>query len=860
MLINYLPGEECRVAIVDGDKLEEFHAERANAISRVGNIYVGKVTNVESAIQAAFIDFGVEDNGFLHVSDVHPQYFPGEDAETRERIGRKTPRRERPPIQQCFKKGQEVIVQVLKEGIGTKGPTLTSYLSIPGRYLVMLPDMDKVGVSRKVDDDETRRAAKKILDGLDLPPEFGFILRTAGFERTKAELKRDLAYLKRLWSDMEKRRQKGRGPRLLYAESDLLMRTLRDQWTTDVNEIVIDNVSALRRASRFMKIVAPRSGTKLLRYDAHTPLFHAFGLEEQIQHMHEREVPLPSGGSLVIDETEAMIAIDVNSGRLRKHGDAETTAFETNKEAVEEICRQLKLRDIGGLVVCDLIDMMKRGNRRAIEKLFDERLKRDRAASKALPISQFGMVEMTRQRQRGSLKSQHFAKCPTCEGRGLLKKPASVAGDALRDLGAFLDHERIASIELVVAPRVAGELLSAGRVHLTRLEHRTGKSIRVRVSDDLRADRVVFYAYDASGSDIAIDRLPKPRLPKDLPEWDEPTPADWAVDAIDEETDTIEEEAIAERQDVLEEMPGMPLDPSAEESGSTEEEGQKKKRRRRRGGRGRRRREGDEAQDDGGREAGQASEAREEPKPKPEPVPAADEAAEPPARQHDAESDEGGERKRRRRRGGRRRRRRDDEPEQEGPPIRAESDADDEEYTRPDESTTYTPGGGDSWDLTPAEVAQKYGLPVPRGYEAAPEHDGAPRATDAHMDTTDAPLEADAPAPDASSNGAAPKKKRRRRGGRGRNKPEADSEPVDEKASASGGPESGDGAAPKKKRRSRKPAGGDGEPREPGARTKPEPRGGSKRPSETKRETPPEIKPVVKKKTLFKGHRRKTRV
>jgi hypothetical protein len=209
---------------------------------------------------------------------------------------------------------------------------------------------------------------------------------------------------------------------------------------------------------------------------------------------------------------------------------------------------------------------------------------------------------------------------------------------------------------------------------------------------------------------------------------------------------------------------------------------------------------------------------------------------------------------------GRRRRRRDDEPEQEGPPIRAESDADDEEYTRPDESTTYTPGGGDSWDLTPAEVAQKYGLPVPRGYEAAPEHDGAPRATDAHMDTTDAPLEADAPAPDASSNGAAPKKKRRRRGGRGRNKPEADSEPVDEKASASGGPESGDGAAPKKKRRSRKPAGGDGEPREPGARTKPEPRGGSKRPSETKRETPPEIKPVVKKKTLFKGHRRRTRV
>src|SRR6185295_3106748 len=221
MLINYVPGEECRVAVVEDGKLEEFHAERASNISRVGNIYVGRVTNVEPAIQAAFIDFGIEHHGFLHVSDIHPRYFPGEDEGTPERVGRKTPRRERPPIQKCFRRGDEIVVQVLKEGVGTKGPTLTSYLSIPGRFLVMMPQMDKVGVSRKVEDEETRRQMREILDQLELPEGFGFIVRTAGLDRNKTELKRDLAYLQRLWKDMEKRWNTGKGPRLLSTESDL---------------------------------------------------------------------------------------------------------------------------------------------------------------------------------------------------------------------------------------------------------------------------------------------------------------------------------------------------------------------------------------------------------------------------------------------------------------------------------------------------------------------------------------------------------------------------------------------------------------------------------------------------------------
>ncbi|PKL33522.1 MAG: ribonuclease E, partial [Planctomycetes bacterium HGW-Planctomycetes-2] len=477
-------------------------------------------------------------NGFLHVSDIHPMYFPGGDDKT-ELIGKKTPRRERPPIQACLRKGQEIVVQVLKEGINTKGPTLTSYISIPGRYLVMLPDMDRVGVSRKVEDDDLRREMRKVLDTLALPEGFGFILRTAGEGRGKMELKRDLAYLMRLWKDIERRRKGGDRPRLLYAESDLLMRALRDFWTADINEIVIDSEPALRRAARFMKIVSPRSSTKLLHYNRTMPLFHAFGIEEQILRTHAREVPLPSGGSLVIDETEAMIAIDVNSGKSRSHGDAETTAYRTNIEAVDEICRQIRLRDVGGLVLCDLIDMMSRSHRREIENLFKERLKRDRAASKTLPISQFGIVEMTRQRQKQSLRNTHYAKCPECSGRGLLKRPDSVSDDTIRDLAALLEREKVAKVELVVSPRVAGELLSNRRQTLGKLEFTLRKHVDVRVSEDIPGDRVVFYAYDAAGADIDTQRLPTPKPPQDLPEWalpSAPGDEDWAVDTAQEET------------------------------------------------------------------------------------------------------------------------------------------------------------------------------------------------------------------------------------------------------------------------------------------------------------------------------------
>ncbi len=513
LIINYVPGEECRVAVMVNGKLDEFHSERADNVSHVGNIYVGRVTNVEPAISAAFVDFGLEEGGFLHVSDLHPRYFG--DGEATERVGKKTPRRERPPIQDCLKRGQEIIVQVLKEGVGSKGPTLTSYLSIPGRYLVMMPQMDRVGVSRKVEDEDLRKRSKEILDQLDLPEGFGFILRTAGLERTKTELKRDLAYLVRLQKDMERKRMVGNKPRLLYSESDLLVRALRDMVTAETESIVIDHEAAVKRAARFMKIVAPRTVTKLIHFTGRAPIFHALGVEQQIRTMYAREVPLPSGGRLVIDETEALVAIDVNSGKSRSAGDSETNALTTNLEAADEICRQLRLRDLGGIVVNDLIDMRLAKHRKEVEGKFDAILKEDRARSTIAPISEFGILEMTRQRMRGSHESIHFHSCPHCHGRGVVQKPDSVAADAVRELAAVMDHDKVKRVELVVHPRVGSELLSSRRRALARLEKTFAKTIAVRLSEATQPDRYTIYAYEADGADIELDRLPRHRVKDD---------------------------------------------------------------------------------------------------------------------------------------------------------------------------------------------------------------------------------------------------------------------------------------------------------------------------------------------------------
>ncbi|MCH2139133.1 MAG: Rne/Rng family ribonuclease, partial [Phycisphaerales bacterium] len=505
MVVNDAMGEECRIAILQNGRLDDLYAERAATATSVGNIYKGRVTNVEQAIQAAFVDFGHAQKGFLHYSDLHPRYFPGGDKT--EKVGKKTARRERPPLQECLKKGDEVLVQVIKEGIGTKGPTLTSYLSIPGRLMVMMPHMDKVGVTRRVEDDAERKAMRAVLDKLDLPDNFGFIVRTAGMGQSRTELKRDVAYLTRLWKVMEKRIDTAGTPCELYTESDLVLRTIRDNLHPDIEAIVVDSESAYDRVSAFLRVVAPRSAPPVLHYRRSMPIFHAFEVERQIEMIHSREVPLPSGGALVIDQTEALVAIDVNSGRSRRSRDAETNAFNTNMEAAEEICRQLRLRDMGGIIVNDFIDMRQHRHRREVLAKFKDGLKRDRARTTVLPISDLGLLEMTRQRMRPSLRMANYVECQHCTGQGEIKSADAVANDVLREVGFLLHCGETARIEVVVSPRVASSLLSTRRRMLDAIEQRMGKQVDVRIIETFAGDRVEFYAYDARGADLELDNL-----------------------------------------------------------------------------------------------------------------------------------------------------------------------------------------------------------------------------------------------------------------------------------------------------------------------------------------------------------------
>jgi ribonuclease E len=569
MLINYVPGEECRIAVVEDGRLEEIYQERASTESHVGNIYKGRVTNVEPSIQAAFIDFGLERNGFLHITDVHPKYFPGDAHEDTEQVGLKTPRRDRPPIQRCFRRGQEILVQVLKEGIGTKGPTVTSYLSIPGRFLVMMPDMERLGVSRKVEDDDARREMRKILDDLKPPAGFGFIIRTAGIGQSKTELKRDLAYLTRLWKSLEQRRKSTSRVGELYAESDLVIRTLRDVYTSDIERIVIDNEAAARRAFEYLAIASPRSAPNVLLYKDPIPLFSRHGIEQQIENINARTVPLPSGGYLVIDSTEALVAIDVNSGKSRDHSDAEVMAFRTNQEAVDEICRQLRLRDLGGVIVNDLIDMRALRHRREIEGRFRDNLKKDRAKTKASMISPFGLLEMTRQRMRPSLRKSIYTDCAICKGQGELKTSESVVLDVMRRLALVLYRQGVDRVELTVSGEVAFQLLNRKRDQLVALEQRYGKSVMVRVYEGGGIDYVTLAAFDNRGGPLdaeVLGRLPEPIV-------EQITGSSLGVDLTDDEP----QEEEAEEQDRTDNRAGAGRDDdrdSSDQQGSNDDDQQ----------------------------------------------------------------------------------------------------------------------------------------------------------------------------------------------------------------------------------------------------------------------------------------------
>jgi ribonuclease E len=504
MLINIAEGEECRIAVVEKGVLEELYVERANLAGHVGSIYKAKVVNIEPGIQAAFVDFGIGKNGFLHISDLHPRYFSKTKEEDIEVIGRRKSLKERPPIQACLKKGQELIVQVTKEGIKTKGPTLTTYLALPGRYLVMMPWMNRLGVSHKIEDEEERKRLRELFENVKLPEGMGFIIRTAGQGCSKRDIQNDLAYLNRLWGVIEKRMETETAPAELYQESDLVIRTLRDVVTSQISKIICDSEKVSKQIRDFLYIAMPRLRNRVALYDGNVPLFHKYGIELEINKIQSRRVELPSGGSIVIDQTEAIVAIDVNSGRSRAHANAEQTAFKINLEAAAEIARQLRLRDLGGLIICDFIDMREEKHRREVEKVFRNALRIDRARSRILRMSRFGIIEMTRQRMRPSLESSTYLECPHCSGRGIIKSHESLSLEIIRMLNAAAAQKEIRKIELFVAPEAAGYLLNIKRMALAGVEQLSGKSIIINSDPSCFGEKHKLVCYNERGSIVKL--------------------------------------------------------------------------------------------------------------------------------------------------------------------------------------------------------------------------------------------------------------------------------------------------------------------------------------------------------------------
>lgn len=525
MLVNVLQPEESRIAIVEDGVLEELYVERNSQESYVGNIYKGRVVNIEPSIQAAFVDFGVGRNGFLHISDVEHQYYkhlqPEKDkgrSSRKDESSRKgkggRPQRNRssnersvknkPSIQDVFQRGSEVLVQVIKDGIGTKGPTLSTYISIPGRYLVLMPALGRVGVSRKINDDDARRKLRDIMLELSPPPGLGFIVRTAGIDRSQKDLQRDMNYLLRLWKVIVGRIKKFPAPVDVYEESDMITRTIRDVYDSEIDTVLIDNKPEYEKTREFMKVVLPRHVNRVKFYESSQPIFQQYGLEGEIADIQNRHVPLEGGGSLVIDQTEALVAIDVNSGTFRVDDNAEETAFQVNLRAAEEISRQLRLRDMGGVIVNDFIDMRQDRHRRAVEKALRDAVKRDRARTKILRISPFGLIEMTRQRIRPSLRRSIYQDCPSCNGTGQVKTAESVAIEVMRKLMNAVHEEKVSRVSIEVHQRVGNYIANQKRREITTLEEESNNLINIISLTDVNFEHLNLCAFDSQGREVRI--------------------------------------------------------------------------------------------------------------------------------------------------------------------------------------------------------------------------------------------------------------------------------------------------------------------------------------------------------------------
>jgi ribonuclease E len=475
MLINAEEPEEYRLAIVSGKKLEEFYIETTTRENTRGNIYKGVVVNIQPSLQAAFVDFGTEKNGFLQLPEIHPEYYHKEPPEEGKRVR----------IQEALRPGQELMVQVVKEATPTKGAFLTTYVSLPGRYLVLMPGSKHGGISRQIEDERQRQRLRQIISQLSVPDGIHLIVRTAGENRTKRDLSRDFRYLLRLWKNIKATAQETEAPTLLYQERDLTIRAIRDYFTANVKKIRVDNKEVYKRVKDFMAVVSPRHRWLVKLYKEKRPIFAEYELENQIETIYSNRVYLKSGGFLVIDTTEALVAVDVNSGRSSREKKLEETAFKTNMEAAVEVPRQLRLRDLGGLVVIDFIDMKDRKRIRQVEKTLREEFKKDRAKTEMGRISKFGLMEVSRQRLRPSVHSSSYVSCLRCSGTGVVRSTEATALTYLRKIWLELSRGKANQVHGSFSKEVADYLLNKKRAELLKLENRYAANIQIEGRQDI---------------------------------------------------------------------------------------------------------------------------------------------------------------------------------------------------------------------------------------------------------------------------------------------------------------------------------------------------------------------------------------
>ncbi|UYY57717.1 Rne/Rng family ribonuclease [Sphingomonas sp. S2-65] len=710
MLIDARHREETRVAVVKGNRIEEFDFESAERKQLKGNIYLAKVTRVEPSLQAAFVDYGGNRHGFLAFSEIHPDYYqipkedreallreeaehaaeeaalraqedgdddyddhleadadgedgvevverPGDDEDDSEhdeaseeggeergrgrRRGKRSGNgdeadalrqrrmnlRRRYKIQDVIRRRQVLLVQVVKEERGNKGAALTTYLSLAGRYCVLMPNTAHGGgISRKISSAADRKRLKGIMADLKLPPSMGCIVRTAGLQRTKTEIKRDFDYLARLWDGIREETLKSSAPALVYGDSDLLKRAIRDIYNKDIDEVIVEGEDGYRQAKEFMRLLMPSHARKVKQYAHAVPLFQRAGVEDQLSAMYHPVVQLKSGGYLVINPTEALVSIDINSGRSTREHNIEQTATQTNLEAAQEIARQLRLRDMAGLVVIDFIDMDHSSNVRKVEKAMKEALKNDRARIQVGRISAFGLMEMSRQRLRTGVLEASTRTCPHCEGSGLVRTASSAGLSALRMIEDEAARGRGSQITLRASQEAAFYLLNRKRAELAEIEDRYGVLVEVVADGEIEGARM---SVEAAGP-------PPAYAPKIEQLIEEPEEEEYVEEIDEDEEEEGEAEAEAEAKA-----------PRQREDAEGEGEGRGKRRRRRRG-RGRRGREheagGEEEAADGESDADSGEDEAEE---------AVEVAADAEPRGEE-ESEAGRKRRRRGRRGGRR--------------------------------------------------------------------------------------------------------------------------------------------------------------------------------------------------------------